>query len=344
MASESLRTRAVLLLLIGALITQATSLGVLAASVPASVNAALSGLNLPIYVWSGSERTSPDAIVFAVHGGCLHGRAYDALGRALAGQQVTVVSMDMRGYGKWYYENFGTSKDKTFQYAQSLKDIKSVLSRLRQNYPQTPIYCLGESLGANMAMAVASQSPQLSDGVIAVSPFAAPKYFLSPRMVANLGQVAINPASKLNLSPYFRTRLGHDRALVEEHLRDPLGRDRQSVREIIKCISANYAGKRAALKMSRETPLLMVVGSKDKLCNSKATAKLFAKLPTADKQLITIRDQGHLLVETSRIEPYLVNTISSWIQEKNESRIAYGLADRGRSKVLHESRAAFTRL
>lgn len=279
-------------------------------------------LKLPIYAWQANSNVSPKAIVVALHGGCLHGRSYNALGTNLAARDYLTVSLDMRGYGKWYHAGFGSKKDRTFQYEQSLADVGQVLTRLRGAYPTTPIYCLGESLGANMAILASVQYPQCSDGIIAVSPFAAPGLWLSPRMTLNALQIAVNPASKINLKPYFKTRLGSDPAAVKEHLDDPLGRDRQSIREIAKSLRFNYSGKRAARRLGPLMPILIVTGSKDKLCSSRAVKRLFAKISCLDKELVVLKDQGHLLVETSQTKPYLLAMISEWIREKGQTRVA----------------------
>lgn len=299
-----------------------TQVAVVAAPCAKSPGEIFADLKLPIYAWQADSNVPPKAIVVALHGGCLHGRAYNTLGTALAARNYLTVSLDMRGYGRWYYEGFGSKKDRTFQYKQSLADVGQVLTRLRGAYPTTPIYCLGESLGANMAISASVQNPQCSDGIIAVSPFAAPRLWVSPRMALNAVQVAVNPASKINLKPYFKTRLGTDPVAVQEHLQDPLSRDKQSVREIAKSLLFNYSGKRAAKKLGTAMPILIVTGSKDKLCSSRAVKRLYSRLNCLDKELIVLKGQGHLLVETSQTKPYLLNMISEWIQEKGQTRLA----------------------
>ncbi len=292
----------------------------------------LADLNVPTYVW-GTDSSPPKAIIFGIHGGCLHGTSFNGLGTELARRDYMFVSADMRGYGKWYYENYGTNRDKTFHYKESLADIKSVLTRLRQTHPNTPLYCLGESLGANMAMLVSAQNPELTDGIVAISPFFAPNVFLSPRMLVNLAQVAINPTRKLNLVPYFKTRLANDKQTLANHFNDPLSRDRQSTAEIVKSIGFNFSSKRSAKYLNPLVPILIVAGGKDKLCNQKVTARLFRKLPCIDKELIMLKDSGHLLVETDRVAPVTVNFISNWLDQRSQARIA---------SVGSSTRSAFT--
>ena len=62
--------------------------------------------------------------------------------------------------------------------------------------------------------------------------------------------------------------------------------------------------------------------SKDRLCNPKATVRLFDKIPAIDKHLVLLRNQGHLTVETSQIEPVALREIASWIQGQSRMLVA----------------------
>lgn len=277
-------------------------------------------MNVPTYVWS--KTSQPRAIVFALHGGCMHGRDYDTLASELANRDYKVVSLDMRGYGKWHHEDFGEQRDRTIRYDKTIADITTMLSRLREQYPRTPIYYLGESLGANLSFFLAAKYPQLSDGIIAVNPYVRPNFFLSPRMLLNLGQFAINPPGKINLRPYWRKRLGDDPENVAHHLNDPLGRDCQTVPEMVRSARLNIKGRRVARALQPELPILMVVGGKDKLCSSKASVRFFRKLKSYDKQLVYLKDRGHLLVETKKIPELPGGAIAQWLDEKSQTSIA----------------------
>lgn len=291
--------------------------------VPRAKTSILADLNLPVYVWN-AVTDRPKAFVLALHGGCLHGRAYNAIASELARRNFSVISLDLRGYGKWHYEQFGTKRDRSFHYKESLQDIKLVASRLRMNYADTPIYFLGESLGANLAMLVSAENPEVVDGVVAVSPYAKGQFFLSPRMVVHLAQVAVNPWSKINLTPYFRNRLGDDKVALAQHFRDPNNRDRQSVIEILKSMKMNRKGRNASKMMDPQIPFLVVAGAQDRLCNPKATLQLYKSLPSYDKELVWMKERGHLLVETDRFSPIAFTTISSWLDERTRARIALG--------------------
>lgn len=307
-------------LLMALFLSISTLVGLPVRSAPASPM--LSDLNLPTYVWPA---TRPKGIVVGLHGGCLHGRAYDSLARALAARNYTFVSFDMRGYGKWYHDRIGTKRDTTFNYKRSLNDIEAVLTRLNQRCVGKPVFLIGESLGANIATLVAAQRPDLVDGVILAS-LSSPKLFLSPRMLGNAAQSIINPASKLNLRPYLANRLTNDRNELAAHFADPYSRDDQSVIELVKSLGVTIKGKRSAKKLPCSMPVLAFNGGQDRLTSIKRSRKLLRKVPLTDRTMVLFPDRGHLLVETKTVDPAILRMTTNWLDA--HSNVGVGIARR----------------
>lgn len=290
------------------------------AALPSTVNDVIymedssmfSDLNIPTYTWTVTEAT-PKAIVVALHGGCLHGRNYEHLGRLLAEQGFMLVSTDMFGYGKYHYENYGGEYGKTFHYERSIANVVAIVERLRDSYPDTPIFGLGESLGGNAAMRVAAEQHHLLDGIIIISGYARMKLFFHPRMVAHALQIITRPTSKLNVIPYLNRRLSEKPEWAREQTSDPLARDRQTVVELIKSLYFNKRACHSALQIPADTPVLFIHGAKDRLCTPKHTLGLYKKLNIADKQFELLPGRGHLLVETAHIHPEVMQIILTWI-------------------------------
>lgn len=303
-------------LLMALILSISTLAGLPVRGAPAS--SILSDLNLPTYVWPASR---PKGFVVGLHGGCLHGRAYDSLARALAARNYTFVSFDMRGYGKWYHNRIGTKRDTTFNYKQSLRDIEAVLTRLNQRCAGKPVFLIGESLGANVATLVAAQRPDLVDGIILAS-LSSPKPFLSPRMLGNAVQSIINPTSRLNLRPYLASRLTNDRNEIAAHLADPYSRDDQSIIELFKSLGVTIKGKNSAKKLPCSMPVLAFNGGQDRLTSVKRSRKLLRKAPIADRTLVLFPDRGHLLVETKSIDPAIVSMTTNWLDAHSNVGIA----------------------
>lgn len=292
--------------------------------VTASCSQFFSDSRVPVYLWS-KPGIRPKAIVFALHGGAMHGRSFNTLGRKLSDQNCCVVSLDMRGYGKWFH--CGTKKERKFNYKKTISDVYQVIRRLKKAYPFTPIVCLGESLGANMALFIAGDSPELINGVIAISPFSSPRLFLYPHMLVHLVQVAMNPMGRLDMSPYLKRRLAYDKQRALRHLKDPLGRNRLSAGELVHSCIFNLKGKRKARFIPAYMPVLFIVGERDRLCSVKGAQRLFARVPSLDKTLVLVKEEGHLMVETSNIRPKVLNTIIRWLDDHRGNEIRAGNPD-----------------
>jgi alpha-beta hydrolase superfamily lysophospholipase len=271
---------------------------------------------LPVYTWNNAKG-QPKAIIVGFHGGAMHGRAYRTLAQKLAARNIDFVSFDMRGYGAYFREGFGTKRDRTFNYKRSLDDASAIVSWVRDSNPGLPVFFLGESLGANMSMILAAREPSLSDGLILVSPFASPKLFIYPQMVATAAQIAINPVSRVSVRPYLKRRMSNDPRSTAAWLTDPLSRDKQSLPELVQSYKTNFTGSRKAKQLPAALPVLVVLGANDRLCKPKATMKMFAKMPVRDKRLVVLKNQAHLIAETPYVKTEVVNMVSDWVNRRS---------------------------
>lgn len=284
----------------------------------------LKGLNIPTYVWRDDSGSKPQAIAVGFHGGCLHGKSFDTLARQLAERDVMFVSFDMRGYGKWYHDNYGTEGDRTFNYTRTIDDIKRLLQTLRGEFPGTPVYCIGESLGANMAMVVAHDMPDLTNGVILVSPYFVARKWVSPRFLANAAHVVAHPKGKIDMSPYLKNRLAYDDEVAVQQIQDPESRNQQTVKELGQSMMLNWSGRRKIKQISKDLAVLVLHGKKDELCNPKGTVREFEHIPTPNKQLVLVDDVGHLAAESTEISPKFFDALHNWIQSQGKLQTAVG--------------------
>ncbi len=284
-------------------------------------------LKMPVYVWR-SEGMKPKGIIVGCHGGCLYGRAYRFLAENMVDEGYLFASMDLRGFGKYIHENLGTKRDKKVHYRRSIVDFYLVIKELRAEYPGVPVFTLGESLGANVALYLSASRPDLVDGVIAVSPFGRPKYFFSPYHFVTGAQALFTPWTKINLTPYLVKRLTSDREMALEECNDPMNRNRQSAIELTKGFGMLYRGRRVAKSIPSTEPVLFLCDHKDQLCDEKGSRLLFNNLRTKNKTYIQIKDAGHLLVEKSRIHPDTMAALTGWLNEKsNRYKLSQTQAD-----------------
>lgn len=281
-------------------------------------------LNLPTYTWN-IPNTQPKAIVMGFHGACLHGRSYRTLAEKLADKEFMFVSYDMRGFGKWFHDGFGTKKDRAFDHGQSFEDGTAILKRLRETYPGVPVIGMGESFGSFMAMRVAERNPELLDGLILVSNSTQPrifKIFISPYMLVEGLDLATNPLKRLDLSHYLKKKLSHKPESGMQEAGDPLNRNKQSIAELVRSAYTILSTGKNAGKIPEHMPILSINGEVDTLCNPKAARKIFDKLQSQQKVYVEVPRHGHLLVETPYMEKRVENLITNWLDDMANQKVA----------------------
>lgn len=286
----------------------------------ASTSSLFDGVEVPVYVWA-KPNVHPHAIILGLHGGAMHGRALSTVAKKLADRDYIFVSTDMRGYGVFYK---GPRKNRKLNFKKSVSDVYQIIDRIKTVYPTIPILCLGESLGGNMGLYIAADSPNRIDGVIAISPFSSPNVFVYPFMLVHLVQALINPFWRLDMTCYLKRRLGHDRQEALRVLQDPSMRTRASVIELVQMSIFNLKGKRMAKKISQHMPTLYMIGERDRLCSVQGAKKMFAKNPSINKKMVVLKNQGHLMVETDNIRPQVMNTITRWLDDQTKNQVIVG--------------------
>jgi acylglycerol lipase len=118
------------------------------------------GARLPLRQWLPDGR--PKAVIAALHGFNDYSNAFDLPAPTLTAAGIAVYAYDQRGFGRaprvgrWVGE------------AVLHEDLVSFLSLLAERYPGVPLYVLGESMGAAVAMTT-PDLPKLA-GLILVAP------------------------------------------------------------------------------------------------------------------------------------------------------------------------------
>jgi alpha-beta hydrolase superfamily lysophospholipase len=107
----------------------------------------------------------PEAVIVAVHGFNDYGAAFAGFGAYAAEHGVAVHAYDQRG--------FGTSPDAGFWPGSEVlvDDLAEALEAQRTAHPETPVFVLGESMGAAVTITMlAERGPGLVDGTILSAP------------------------------------------------------------------------------------------------------------------------------------------------------------------------------
>jgi alpha-beta hydrolase superfamily lysophospholipase len=104
-------------------------------------------------------------VVIALHGFNDHSVFINDLAEALTQQSILVYAYDQRGFGAAPHAGIWAGTE------AMQRDLRTFTGIIRDRYPSTPIYLLGESMGGALILLTLSQAPELSiEGAILSAP------------------------------------------------------------------------------------------------------------------------------------------------------------------------------
>lgn len=272
------------------------------------------GQSIPVSQWRDAS-TSPRAIVLAIHGLTLHGGAFDQVARELATRGIVTVAPDLRGFGRCYKNGGDVTQLSSIDYEASKNDLLGLCRRLRSDNPGVPVYCVGESMGASLAVWMSGTHPELLDGVVLASPCINRFWHLRSRMIIDACKGLSKTTRQLSMKPYFEHFLSHDPQVTIEYERDPLVRKTLCARELWHCGFTSRNALREARNIPPDMPVLVVEGTDDRLYKPSSVPKYMAMIRSTDQRTYWAKDCGHLLLETTLAKPFIINTIADWIND-----------------------------
>jgi alpha-beta hydrolase superfamily lysophospholipase len=125
---------------------------------------AADGAVLPVRAWL-PPINPPRAIVLGLHGFNDYSKAFESPGGYLRQRGIAVFAYDQRGFGNAPGRGIWAGT------AAYVADLAAITDQLQHRYPDTPIYILGESMGAALAIvAMTREHPPRVDGLILSAP------------------------------------------------------------------------------------------------------------------------------------------------------------------------------
>jgi pentatricopeptide repeat protein len=246
-------------------------------------------------------------IVICVHGLSLQHSTYDALARKLADKGYVSIAFDLRGFGT-YQQALGAEH---IDFDGCMQDLHCVVSAIKHDHPDKPIFMLGESMGGAIAVQFASEYPELCNGLIASVPAGkrfkgkatavkvALKFVSHRNRPFNIGSDVINQAT--------------DREQVKAAwINDPMTRTDFSPVELVKFQHMINRNLEYARKL-KNTPVIVFQGVGDKLVKPQATYEIFQAIASKDKELIMVGNAEHLIFEEGQFTPSVLQGLIGWM-------------------------------
>lgn len=272
------------------------------------------------YRWQDNSQ-KPKGVAIALHGLIMHGRVYDRLAHELTDMGFVVIAPDLRGYGQYSQEETSAAEHKVL-YDKSYADICQLTKAVRNQYPDTPLFLIGESLGAGMAIRVASEHGKLVDGIVLSSPAIKARLHINRRVVKDLSMLLVHPKREVDLSPYIKEFSSESAEIANGALQDPLVRKSLPPSDIFRTAFLISKIKNFARKIPADMPVLIIQGDQDRMLKCNGVVTLISRLKSTDQTVRWFSGIGHILIETDHILPETIMTLRSWLTEKTNTQKA----------------------
>jgi alpha-beta hydrolase superfamily lysophospholipase len=238
-----------------------------------------------------------------IHGLGAHSGWFEALARRLKVRHLFVLSYDQVGFGKRRAEKFSSGK-------QWLDDLNIAFKYLQREVGDRPIFLVGNSMGALVALSAAAQVTPA--GLIMMSPGfeGYPGTFTFKYRLKTLVSALLHPDKECDVA------YGLDLVSEVESVRtwaenDPDRRFAVPGRMFLQLLSLTQSLR--FKKVAVNCPVLMILAGRDRIVDNKVNNQVFKRLVCPAKQLKTFPESIHDLPMNPAVDE-VAEEIGSWIQ------------------------------
>ncbi|MBS1992458.1 MAG: alpha/beta fold hydrolase [Cyanobacteria bacterium SZAS LIN-2] len=263
---------------------------------------------IPARTWGLASDCRAAALL--VHGLGAHSGWYEALGRRLKVRGIFSLAYDQVGFGK-------RSGEVLMMKQQWLDDLKDSYDYLRQTVGDKPIFIIGNSMGALVALR--SMSTTNPSGLVMFSPGfdGHPDTFTLSYKAKTLLTALIKPDSQVKL-PYTT-----DQITREPMVRGWLNNDADSslvlpARTMLELLKLTEETKNTGKKLP--SPLFMFTAGQEKIVNNEVSETIFAKLVAPRKQKHHFPEAWHDLMFDPVLDE-LVDMLAAWMLEIGREKL-----------------------
>ena len=229
----------------------------------------------------------PRAVVALVHGIGEHSGRYPALVTRLTAAGFAVCGFDHRGHGQ-----SPGRRGHIGSWVEYREDVRAFLAVTAKQFPGTPMFLYGHSLGALIVteFIIAYPGAELAGLIVSGIPLQ-PTGVSKPHLVALArGLSRVLPTFSVSLGVHG-SRLSRDKEVVREYDEDPLVHHVGTVRWGAETLGAIERVKSRANAI--RLPVLILHGGDDKVNSVEGSKELFENISSSDKKLIVYPGGAH---------------------------------------------------
>jgi alpha-beta hydrolase superfamily lysophospholipase len=233
-------------------------------------------MRLHYHVWLPINGEEPLAIVGIIHGWSDHSGRYGNVVDHLTAHGFSVYGLDLRGHG-----HSDGQRGHIEAWEDYRLDIHAFLQVLERDYPDTPHFIMGHSMGGLALMEYVIHFPDAPiDGIVATSPLLSEPNV--PPIMNLLAKVLAQVAPRLGINPGTdSSTITRDTSGVEDYDNDPLVHTRATPRFAMEMeVARQFVIKNAD---AIQHPFLLLYGDADGLVPPNVSRDIFKTVGSIDK-------------------------------------------------------------
>ncbi len=278
---------------------------------------AADGVALPLRVWlpPGDDPDRVKAVILALHGFDDYSNAFAIPAKLWAADGIATYAYDQRGFGQAPDHGLWPGR------APLAADAATAASLLRRRYPGKPLYLLGESMGAAVAIVAEtgeSGTPKPDvDGVILGAPAVWGRETMNlPERVGLWAMVRLFPGVTFSGSQLHIVACDN-RAVLEALARDPLVIKETRVDAVYGLVDLMSAALDAAPKLT--VPLLLQYGAHDQIVPRDPVQLFVGGLPRdpGAARRLAYYPHGYHMIYRDLDGATVAADVASWVRDRS---------------------------
>ncbi|HEY9712420.1 MAG TPA: alpha/beta fold hydrolase [Chroococcales cyanobacterium] len=252
---------------------------------------------------------APRAVLLCLHELGMHAGRFEDLGQRMARNGYDVYAMDLRGFGEW---SSVKGHEGRMDLDNTMADVKEACTALKESHPDMPVFLLGEAMGGALALRAAETFPDLIQGTISAAPGG--EHYKTTHNYMTVCHRLITGGPNKRFA-YGKELI--DNATPKQELRDDLQKDPSvrldlAPRELMACQFFMYKTRNMARRITK-TPVLIVQGQQDGESKPEGATKVYDRLGTKDKQMLSVSDGDHYVYEDKKVSDKTFTDTLSWL-------------------------------
>jgi alpha-beta hydrolase superfamily lysophospholipase len=258
---------------------------------------------------------APKRVLVCVQGLGGHGGYYDDLAEAVTPAGTAVVAGDLRGHGR----SAGTRGD-IDRFSRYLDDVDCVVAWARMCWPDLPLFLMGESMGASIAIHYIARTVRQGDatlpaGLVLIAPVLRPSVQPRPDEAVRFLRFLLLAPSRPALALTGREEVGCRDATFNDRLRaDPLFVRYASPRFITKI--TRWIDQARRLGHAVTMPLLVMRGERDRVAHVAGTRDFLRRVRSGDHRYVVFPDAYHALL-ADPATPDAMRALNTWLAARS---------------------------